>query len=295
VSGTLGGLLSRAAAALARAGFEEPRRQARRLIAGALDLHPGDLVAHPERAVGEDAQAGLDSLLARMLAGEPLSRILGRREFWGLEFALSPDTLDPRPETETLVEAVLKRRPERGTAWRLADLGTGTGCVLLALLHEYPVASGVGVDLLPGAAVTARANAEALGLAGRAGFLAGDWGAAVAGRFDIITANPPYIATATLSDLPLAVRGYDPRPALDGGADGLAAYRAIAAAARRLLRPGGLVAWEVGAEQAEAVVAIAGAAGLAFDGLEADLAGIARVVAARAPGGSREKVKNHLE
>ena len=171
-----------------------------------------------------------------MLAREPLSRIIGRREFWGLEFLLSADTLDPRPESETVIEAILARLPDRDRAYRFLDLGTGTGCLLLALLSEYPAASGIGIDIAPGAARTARDNAERLGIGGRAQFAVGSWAAALTGRFDAVVANPPYIEHAAIADLPREVRQYDPIRALDGGADGLAAYRAIAADLQRLLR-----------------------------------------------------------
>jgi len=280
VSDSIGAALGRFAAALTAAGFDEPRRRARRLIAGTLDLPPADLLAHPERPLAAGDVGRLETALRRMLAGEPLSRILGRREFWGLDFALSPDTLDPRPETETVVEAVLQLLPERDRMLRLLDLGTGTGCLLLALLHEFPAAFGVGVDVAEGAALTARRNAAALGLSGRAVFVVGDWGAAVAGRFDAIVANPPYIATDSVAGLPHVVIGYDPRRALDGGADGLVAYRVIAGAARRLLAPGGIVAWEVGEGQARAVADIAANAGLVVEDYQRDLAGIIRCVVA---------------
>jgi release factor glutamine methyltransferase len=211
-----------------------------------------------------------------------LTRILGRREFWGLEFALSPDTLDPRPETETVIEAVVTRRPDRTHAYRILDLGTGSGCLLLALLSEFPKASGIGVDIAPGAAATARRNAEALGLADRAHFFAGDWGAALAGSFDVIVANPPYIARAVIPNLPSEVREHDPHRALDGGADGLAAYRTMAADLPRLLAPDGLFAGEIGSDQAGRVAAVLACAGLTVEAVLPDLAGLSRCAVARA-------------
>src|SRR5439155_13282004 len=173
-----------------------------RLVAYALDLTPAELLGHPELMLDEHQidRAGL--ILGRMVGHEPLSRILGRREFWGLEFALSADTFDPRPETETVVEAVLRRVPDREAPLRLLDLGTGTGCILLALLSEFPAATGFGVDVAADAAIAARRNAGELGLTGRAHFLAGDWTAAVSGEFDAIVSNPPYIARNRLADLP---------------------------------------------------------------------------------------------
>lgn len=278
---TIGAAITHAAAALAMAGCEEPRRRVRRLVAAALGLSSAEVFAHPERLLAIAEQERIAEMLARMAAGEPLTRILGRREFWGLEFALSPDTLDPRPETETVIEAVLARRPDRKQVYRILDLGTGSGCLLLALLSEFPNATGIGVDLAAGAAATARHNAEALGLPGRARFLVGDWGAALAGPFDIVVANPPYIPSAAIPALPPEVREHDPHRALDGGADGLAAYRAIAADLRRLLAPGGVFAAEIAADQAESVTAVLTRAGLRVEAVLPDLAGLPRCVLAR--------------
>jgi release factor glutamine methyltransferase len=277
----LEGVLDRATAALAAAGFEEPRRRARRLVAAALGLASAEVFAHPERALSAMERDRVAATLARMTAGEPLTRILGRREFWGLEFALSPDTLDPRPETETVIEAVLARRPDRRQAHRILDLGTGSGCLLLALLSEFPNATGIGVDVAPGAAATAQGNAIKLGLADRARFLVGDWGTALAGAFDIVVANPPYIARAAIPGLPSEVREHDPHRALDGGADGLAAYRAIAAELRRQLAPGGLFAAEIGSDQAASVTALLTGAGLTVETVLPDLAGLPRCIVAR--------------
>ena len=279
--GTIGCALDAAAAALSAAGFDEPRRRARRVLAAALGLSAAELFGHPERALAATEAVRLDELLRRMIAHEPLSRIIGRREFWGLEFRLSPDTLDPRPDSETLVEAVLARLPDRAQRYRFLDLGTGTGCLLLALLSELCSAEGVGIDIMPGAARTARANAERLGLGRRARFIAGDWAHSVVGRFDAVIANPPYIPTPTIAELPPEVREYDPKRALDGGVDGLAAYRAIAAQLLRLLRPDGFFAGEIGLGQAEPVAAILAQHGLRLDGFAPDLAGIARCVVAR--------------
>jgi release factor glutamine methyltransferase len=278
---TLGAALVSAAKAFEEAGLDEPRRHARRLLATALGLSAAQVFAYPERRLSEVQQAQVDEMLRRAVAGEPLSRIAGRREFWGLEFGLSADTLDPRPETETVVEAVLARLPDRGGSYRFLDLGTGTGCLILALLSEYPQATGVGIDVAAGAARAARRNAQLLRLDQRAGFAAGDWGRPLAGPFDAVIANPPYIASAAIEDLPPAVREYDPRRALDGGADGLAAYRAIAADLSRLLSPEGLFAAEIGAGQAASVAAILTGTGLFVDGIVRDLAGIERCIVAR--------------
>lgn len=281
MTATIGSALSEAGGALARTDIAEPRRLARRLIAAALGLSAAEVFAHPERALTPADEARLAQMLARTLAREPLSRIVGAREFWGLDFLLSADTLDPRPESETVVEAVVARLPDRERAYRFLDLGTGTGCLLLALLGEFPRATGIATDIAPGAVRTARHNAALLGFAGRAAFFAGNWAEAVAGRFDVVVANPPYIATATIAGLAPEVRDHDPHHALDGGMDGLAAYRAIAADLPRLLPPGGLVAVEIGAGQADHVAAILAQRALAIDGFLPDLAGIVRCVVAR--------------
>jgi release factor glutamine methyltransferase len=278
---TIGSALADAAAALAAAGFDEPRRRVRRLLAAALRVSAADIFAHPEAALTAAERARVAEMLSRMIAHEPLSRIIGKREFWGLEFVLLADTLDPRPDSESVVEAVLSRIPDRTRTYRFLDLGTGTGCLLLALLSEFPRAIGVGIDVAAGAALTARRNATLLGLGDRAHFAVGDWAGAIAGGFDAVIANPPYIPTRAVPELPPEVRNHDPKRALDGGADGLIAYRAIAADLRRLLRPGGLFAAEIGLGQAEAVAPILAQNGLAIDGFATDLGGVIRCVVAR--------------
>jgi release factor glutamine methyltransferase len=280
VARTTGLAVIEVAAVLVEAGFDEARRRARRLVAAALDLSPAEVLARTDRMITYDEGERVAAMLRRTLAHEPLSRILGIREFWGLEFTLSPETLDPRPETETVVDAVLARLPERARSYRFLDLGTGTGCLLLALLSEYPAATGIGVDLAPGAVVTATGNAKRLGLGTRAAFAVGNWAVGLEGLFDAVVANPPYIASADIAGLPPEVRNYDPPLALDGGTGGLAAYRAIAADLPRLLASGGLFACEIGAGQENAVAGIISAAGLVIDNILRDLAGIPRCVVA---------------
>jgi release factor glutamine methyltransferase len=260
------------------------------LVASSLDLTPAELLGHSEQALDEQRTDHVRFALGRMAEREPLSRILGRREFWGLEFGLSPGTLDPRPETETVVEAVLRRFPDRMSPFGFLDLGTGTGCILLALLSEFPAATGLGIDIASDASMTARRNAAALGLAGRAHFLVGDWGTAVSGRFGAIVSNPPYIARSALANLPREVALYDPCLALDGGPDGLGAYRSLVVDVPRLLNPGGVFVCEVGLGQAPAVAAMLRASGLAIEGCERDLGGIARCVVASAPARAAQKV-----
>jgi release factor glutamine methyltransferase len=278
---TLGAILDETAGALSVAGCSAARRQARWLITSILGLGSTELLAYPEREIAERQAQHIRWMVRRTIASEPLSRMAGRREFWSLEFALSADTLDPRPETEVLVEAVLRRIARRDARLHLLDLGTGTGCLLLALLGELPEATGVAVDISPGAAATARMNAVALGFASRARFFVGEWGKALAARFSVVVANPPYIARMALAKLPRAVRAYDPRLALDGGADGLEAYRAIGKDLPSLLTHDGIFVTEVGIGQGEAVVRILGNIGLAIEGVEHDFAGIARCVVGR--------------
>jgi release factor glutamine methyltransferase len=281
VADTLGSILTEAIAVLSAAGLDEPRRRARRFVAAFLDVPPTELLSHTERALERSVVEGLRGSLARIVMGEPLSRVLGWREFWGLRFALSADTLDPRPESETLVEAVLRRMPDRNVPLSFLDLGTGTGCLLLALLSELPTAVGIGVDVAVGAVMTARENAAVLGLADRARFFVGDWSSALSARFTVIVANPPYIARVELAGLPPEVRRYDPRRAIDGGEEGLAAYRRIAEDLPALLSSDGIFAVEIGTGQASFAAAILQAKGLLIDGIERDLAGIERCIVAR--------------
>jgi release factor glutamine methyltransferase len=278
---TLGSLVAMAASALSAAGFEDPRRHARRLVASALSIAQTDLFGHPDRIVDEHQILRVREILRRMLDHEPLSRILGQREFWGLRFLLSAETLDPRPETESVVEAVLRRSPDRQVSRRILDLGTGTGCLLLALLSELPASTGIGVDIVEGAVRTAARNASLLRLADRALFFVGDWGGALSDRFDVIVANPPYIASVGLALLPREVACYDPWLALDGGNEGLASHRVIAADLPRLLAPDGIFVTEVGEGQINAVTGMLKASGLVFGGSEKDLSGTARCVVAR--------------
>jgi len=276
---TVGAALAAAAARLREAGLDEPRREARLLVAAALGSDVAVVLGYPERVIPGAAALRLEALVARRAAREPAARLIGYREFWGLDFLLSPTTLVPRPDSETLVEAALALYPDRGAPLRILDLGTGTGCLLLALLHEFPAATGIGVDLSAEAAATARRNAARLGVAARAGLVVGDWGEALAGSFDLVISNPPYIESAAIPLLAAEVARYDPPLALDGGADGLVAYRRLATAAARLIGPGGHALFELGAGQAAAVTRIMRAAGLEFGFVRHDLSGIERCIA----------------
>ncbi len=275
---------------MAAAPLDAGATDARFLLLHALGITGSELMLHGERPIGPDGAAKLADALRRRLSGEPVARIVGAWEFWSLPFRLSPDTLVPRPDTETVVETALAALPDRKGAPRILDLGTGSGCILVALLSELPNAFGIGLDRSLPALRTARGNAEANGVGERAAFLAGDWCAALAGRFDLIVSNPPYIATDAIAGLSAEVRLHDPAAALDGGADGLDAYRIIVAAAGSLLAPGAPLVLEVGATQADTVAALGLAAGLAQAYVAADLAGHARVVRFRA-GAVRETEK----
>ena len=233
---------------------ETPRLDARLLLAHALGLTRNDLIRDPARGIDDGAYR---TLLARRLAREPLALIVGRREFWSLEFQVSPATLVPRPDSETLIDAALAVFAGKPAPAKVLDLGTGTGCLLLALLTEFPSAFGVGLDRSPAAAALAKTNAATLGLAGRSAFLAGDWTAPLAGRFDLIVSNPPYIPSADIPLLMPEVADHEPRSALDGGADGYDAYRAIIADLNNCLTPAGVAVLELGQGQAISVTDIA--------------------------------------
>ncbi len=278
----LGELLAEAASTLAAAGLDSPRREARALFAALL---PEGSAALYDRSLAVDPALllALRAATARRAAREPLARILGRREFWSLDFQLVPETLVPRPDSETLIGTALGELPLRDRPYRFLDLGTGSGCLLLALLSEYPGAWGLGVDLSEPALGQARRNAAALGLEGRAAFALSDWGSGLAGAFDLVASNPPYIRRAELAGLEPEVTLHDPLLALDGGPDGLQAYRALVPQAARLLAPGGLLALEFGEGQAESLAAIVAAEGFGACRLHADLGGRPRVLCARSP------------
>lgn len=278
---TVGAALAEAAAKLAAAGVEDGRREARLLLAHALKLDAAAIFSRPERTLLEGETRAVDAVVARRAAREPLSRITGTREFWSLPFHLTPDTLDPRPDSETLVQAVLDRIPDRAAPRRVLDLGTGSGCLLLALLSELPNAWGLGVDLNPGAACAAADNARALGLDRRSAFIAGDWGQAVGARFDTILINPPYIPEGEIAGLEPEVRRWDPMLALSGGKDGLDAIRVLAANLPQLVDKNGVIAMELGAGQDDTAAKIFTAAGLEVLCHPTDLHGVVRCLLMR--------------
>ncbi|MDX1486472.1 MAG: peptide chain release factor N(5)-glutamine methyltransferase, partial [Alphaproteobacteria bacterium] len=259
---TLDTALGDAVGVLKRAGIPAPAFEARALACGILGLSREAMLSNPGQPLDRAAARRFAVAIRRRAAREPLARITGRREFWSLDIALGPDTLIPRPESETVVEAALEGVADREAELRILDLGTGSGCLLLALLTELPAARGLGVDRSPGAAAVARANANRLGLSSRAVFCVGDWGAALDGVFDVIVANPPYVVSAERRALAPEVRDFEPVAALDGGTDGLDAYRALMPELARLLAAGGIAVVELGAGQQGAVARIAQNAGL---------------------------------
>jgi release factor glutamine methyltransferase len=280
---TVAGARRLIAEALRKQEIESPELDARLLIGHALGLDHAKLATESGRILsGQDIDA-INALVARRLQHEPVARITGRKEFWSLPLRVSPATLVPRPETETVVEAALAAIGDRTLRLRIADLGTGTGAILFGLLSELPNATGVGTDIDPQALATARENARDLGLQGRSEFVLSDFGAALTERFDVVVSNPPYIAETELSNLPPDVRNYDPRLALDGGRDGLDCYRRIATESEGLLKPNGLIVVEVGAGQAASVTAIFETVALGTAAPpRPDLAGIPRALVFRA-------------
>jgi release factor glutamine methyltransferase len=271
--------------AFRRAGLDSPELDARLLIGHALGLDHTGLVIEANRSLGGDEAATLIAIAARRIEREPVARIVGNKEFWGLALRISKSTLVPRPETETVVEAALAAIDEGGPRSRalcIADLGTGSGALLVALLTELPNATGIATDISADALVTARDNARNLGLHPRAHFVACDFGAALARSFDLVVSNPPYIMSGDIAELAPEVR-HDPRRALDGGADGLAAYRTIAGQAAGLLKPEGHLVVELGMGQEASVAALFRAAGFATRPTHADLAGIPRALQALWP------------
>jgi release factor glutamine methyltransferase len=263
-------------------GIDSPELDARVLIGHALGLDHTALAAHAEELLSAEQQSAIAALARRRLAHEPVARITGTKEFWSLPLRVNGATLVPRPETETLVTAALRaldRRGPRSTAWRIADIGTGSGAIVLALLSELPNAFGVGTDISAAPLRVARDNAGRLGES-RAAFVVCDMASALSGPFDLIVSNPPYIATADLDRLAPEVRLFDPRVALDGGGDGLHGYRALTATVAPLLARNGVLVVELGKDQVEPVAALIAAAGLAPMAPQPDLNRIPRALIA---------------
>ena len=294
-----------------RSGVETAALDARLLMCHALRISHENFVLHSDKELPADDIEKINALITQRLAGRPVAKIIGSKEFYGRDFKTTDDTLDPRPDSETLIEAVLsavkfplplrERVPQAGEGagrtdtvldapstqpspargegeLKILDLGTGTGCLILTLLTELPNATGLAIDQSPAALAIAQENARQLQLDDRIDFLYSDWFSAVAGNFDIIISNPPYIPENDIADLATEVRNYDPLAALAGGADGLDPYRLIIPQLRRFLKPGGLAAFEVGQGQASAVAALLKECGFIAVTTHRDLAGIERVV-----------------
>ena len=270
-------------AQLKSAGIESAELDARMLAGAALRLDLTGMIAATTRLVSQDEAGILGKFMQRRLAGEPVARILGVKEFWGMDLQLSAATLVPRPDTETVVELALEIWRGEARSYpqqRIADIGTGSGAILLALLSEWHDATGVGTDVSLTALQTARRNAGNLGFAARAAFVACNYAAALSGPLELIVSNPPYIRSAEIAGLAREVREHDPHGALDGGADGLDAYRAIIPQAARLLAPGGVLIVEAGSGQSGPIQELMSASGLTSKRPpKADLAGIPRAVA----------------
>jgi release factor glutamine methyltransferase len=273
------------AARFKSSGIDSGELDARMLVGGALGIDLTGMITAANRRLTTDESSRLEKFAGRRLAGEPVARILGHKEFWGLSLNLSPATLVPRPDTETVVEMALEMLRAEARAnqpLRIADLGTGSGAILLALLSELPRANGVGTDISAEALQIASGNAARLKLSDRATFVACDFAGGLSGVFDLIVSNPPYIRSADINALAVEVRDHDPRAALDGGADGLDAYRALIPQAARCLAPGAALVVEAGEGQSSDIEALMTAAGLTTAGPpKADLAGIRRAVAGR--------------
>jgi len=266
---------------LIEAALDTPTLDARLIVEHLTNTTRADLIARPDAPIAPEALKAIESAILRRAAGEPVHRILGYREFYGLKLALSPETLEPRPDTETLVDAALplvRDAIARTGQCRILDLGTGTGAIALALLVHAPAATAIGVDISAGATKAAAGNGMTLGLADRFEAIQSDWFEKIAGRYDVIVSNPPYIPFDDIAGLAPDVRDHDPVAALDGGADGLEAYRLIAANSAEYLVEGGVVAVEIGHDQREDVTYLFGESGFEAISYHRDLGGNDRVI-----------------
>ena len=280
---SLSDIVSRVAKRLWQVGIENEEYEARLLVAHALGLPSATVYLEAPEHLSFRQGMDIEHYVERRCKREPLSKIVGEKEFWSLPFKVSKATLDPRPDSETLIEAVLDYFPDHMANLRFLDIGTGSGCLLLAALQEYPESTGLGVDISADALKIARHNAEALGMLERTTFAEGCWADAVQGVFDIILSNPPYIATAEIEALAAEVREFDPLIALDGGVEGLEAYRQLVPRLIGLLQPEGYVFLEIGYQQQADVMALVAEAGLEVIVCKHDLAGNARCIVARKP------------
>ena len=275
---TIENALRDAARTLDRAGIESARKDARLLMRYVLKISLETLLMDSGRELTQEQQALFEALVEKRAARRPMAQILGGREFWGLPFKVNEHTLIPRPDSETMISMLLAFTRRRAEKLRLLDLGTGTGCLLLSALSEYPQATGLGVDISEEALAVARENAVALGLEKRVEFKKSDWNQEINGVWDVILSNPPYIPTADLGGLSPDVALYEPRLALDGGGSGLDCYRAITGFLPAIMAEDGLALLEVGAGQAAEVAALVTSSGLKVAQVACDLAGIERVI-----------------
>jgi release factor glutamine methyltransferase len=278
---TAAAALDAASRTLAAAGVENARREARLLLAHTLGVGPAALIAEPARRLDPEVEARFAALVARRARREPFSHLVGVREFWSLDFAVNSDVLDPRPDSETLVQTALDLFPDGDAPLDVLDLGTGSGCLLLSLLAERKGARGLGIDISAPALRVAAVNAVRLGLAARATFRKGDWGDGLDATFDLILCNPPYIARGAIDSLEPEVARFDPLAALDGGVDGYDAYRALAPHLARLLSPRGVAVIEAGDGQATEINRIFRISGLPVADVRRDLAGRERCIVLR--------------
>ena len=278
---TVAGALDEARRRLRAAGIEDAGREARLLLGHVAGLDAAAIIGHPERHLAPEAMRAMAEAVSDRARRRPMAQVTGSREFWSLPFRVTPATLDPRPDSETVVGAVLDHVGDRRAPRTVLDLGTGSGCLLLALLSELPNATGLGIDISAEAIAVAGANAVTLGLGQRANFAVADWDRALSGQFEIVVCNPPYIPSGEIDSLAPEISRHEPRRALDGGRDGLDAYRALAPSLTRRLAGGGFAAIEIGAGQRSMVEPIFADAGLATTECVADLAGISRCLIVR--------------
>ena len=280
MSVSLQSLVKEASDILRQADVKDAKRDASLLLAHVLNEDVGYLYREADRLLTEEERGTFRQLINRRAAREPLSHLTGHREFWSLDFLVSGEVLDPRPDSETLIEAVLVAKKQGIIPHSILDLGAGSGCLLLAILSELPAATGVGVDINEAALEVARENARRLEMENRAGFHLGGWDVEFGKKFDLVISNPPYIPTKDIEKLQSEVRDFEPRLALDGGRDGLDCYRAILANIRNMLCPGGQLVFEVGIDQASDVGRMMDGAGFSTPEFHKDIAGIDRCVSA---------------
>ncbi len=265
-------------ARLAALSIEQPEIVVRALICHVLDMTSVEMIAYPDRLIGEDERLKINALIERRIAGEPLSKILGEGEFWGLRFKVNEHVLDPRPDTETLIEAVLKRFEGGAPPGNILDLGTGSGCISITLLHEWKQSRADAVDLSEKAIEVAKQNAELNGVTDRITFIQSNWYDNLSQQYDLIVSNPPYITNQEVGNLAIEVKNHDPILALDGGIDGLDAYKKIFFNLKNYLKPLGVCFAEIGFDQEESVPRLAEKAGLCVQNIYRDLGGKPRVV-----------------